>query len=193
MATPRHHPLGTLGLFVFGAVLLSACDTYPKTPDLALAQIEHVVISGDGAQAWTLVDPATRSLVTTLFADERELKTRLASQPQDASTKIELARIAAVDEPTAAAFFVRTCQIWKLLESFRKRLGSTSGPIQKREDGPGSVWVARFDGMAFHVVKSGAGWAWADVKGEWKIEAERVQRSLQKLRPQTGPHKNEGP
>ncbi len=161
-----------------------------------LAQIERVVTSADATLAWKLVDPETQQVVEGLYGEEKAYVAALQQQPQSAAVTTEHERVKASTEVDVAHFFAAQCHAWQLIESYRKRLGSASGPVQKKEDAPGSMWLARYDGMAFHVVKVGSGWAWADLKGEWQLEARHVKKAATELRgptKPTKPTKNEGP
>lgn len=158
--------------------LAAGCDHYPKTPELALGQIERVVTSADALVAWELVDPQTRSAAASVLADERLMQTIVKAKYPPAEAKRELERLAAADEPDDKHFFARTCKSWAMLEGYRKRLGSVSGPIKVKPDGESAAWVARVDGMPFRVVKVGGGWAWEDLRGEWQLEKDRASHAV---------------
>ena len=162
--------------------LLAACSSYPKTPEEALGQIERVVASGDGLAAWKIVDPETRAAAESVFSDERLMQTIVKAKYPPAEAARELERLAACDEPDAAHFFARTSKAWGIIEGLRKRLGSVSGPIKTKTDAAGTLWVARSDGMAFHVANTGKGWAWADLRGEWQLEKDRASHAVQTVR-----------
>ena len=165
-----------------GALALAGCHHYPKTPEEALGQIERVVTSADGLAAWQLVDPQTRAAASSVLADERLMQTIVKAKYPPAEATRELDRLAAADEADEAHFFARTCKAWALLEGYRKRLGSVSGPIQVKPDGDQAAWVTRGDGMPFHVVKAGGGWAWQDLRGEWQLERDRASHAVKTVR-----------
>lgn len=190
---PRFFARACAGLALL-VTLLPACDDRPKKPEDLLAQIERVVTSANAEQAWKLVDPDTQHAVEAVWADHRAAAALLEQRPPAPAANTARASVEAARQPDLVHFFAAQCHGWQLLEGYRKRLGSASGPVQKKEDAPGSVWVARFDGMAFHVVKVGGGWAWADLKGEWQLESRRVKKVLDELRAKpAAPTKNEGP
>ena len=66
-----------------------------------------------------------------------------------------------------------------MVEAFRKRLGSVSGPIKSKIDGADAVWVAREDGMPFHFAKNKDGsWGWSELRGDWELEKDRAQHAV---------------
>jgi hypothetical protein len=174
------------------ALFLGACGQYPKTPELALAEIERVVVSGDALKAWDLVDRDTRSAADSVLQDERLMQTIVKAKYPPAEAARELERLAAADEPDAKHFFSRTCKAWQQIEGMRKRLGSVSGEIKTRGDAPGSVWVARSDGMPFHLGKVGGGYAWLDLRGEWVLEKDRAGHAVKTIRDNAALYKTAG-
>jgi hypothetical protein len=176
------------------ALCAAACHQYPKTPELALAQVEKVVVAGDGMLAWDLVDNDTRRAVDSVQQDQRLMQTIVKAKYPPAEAARELERLAAADEADAQHFFARTTKAWGQIEGLRKRLGSVSGPIQVRSDAPGSVWVARADGIAFHLQKVGGGYAWIDLRGEWQLERDRTAHAVKTVRDNAALYKKaEGP
>jgi len=176
------------------SALLSGCSQYPKTPEEALARVERVVVSGDGLSAWELVDNDTRRAAESVLGDQRLMQTIVKAKYPPSEAARELERLAAADEPDAKHFFARTAKTWGQLEGLRKRLGAVSGPIQTRSDAPGSVWVARSDGMAFHLAKVGGGYAWIDLRGEWQLEKDRASHAVKTVRDNAALYKKtEGP
>jgi len=160
----------------------AGCAKVAKTPEAALAEVERVVISGDGLLAWEIVDSQTRSAAESVFSDQRLMQTIVKAKYPAAEAAHELEQLAAADEPDAAHFFARTCKTWGIIEGLRKRLGSVSGVIKTQSDAPGSLWVARADGMAFHLAKVGGGWAWVDLRGEWQLEKDRAAHAVKTVR-----------
>jgi hypothetical protein len=172
----------------------AACNQYPKTPELALGLVEKVVVANDGLRAWELVDHDTRRAVDSVLQDQRLMQTIVKAKYPPAEAARELERLAAADESDAQHFFARTTKSWGQIEAMRKRLGSVSGPIQVRSDAPGSVWVARADGMAFHLQKVGGGYAWIDLHGEWQLERDRTSHAVKTVRDNAALYKKaEGP
>jgi hypothetical protein len=169
-------------LLVLGILFAAGCTQYPKTPEAALIAIERVVVSADGLSAWELVDSDTRSAVDSVLSDQRLMQTIVKAKYPPAEAQKEMERLAAADEPDAKHFFARTAKNWQQIEAFRKRLGSVSGPIQTRSDAPGSVWIARADGMAFHIQKVGGGYAWIDLRGEWQLERDRTLHAVKTIK-----------
>lgn len=155
-----------------------ACNNYPKTPELALAQIEKVVTSGDGLVAWQLVDSDTKSSVASVYANDRLMRTIIKAKYPAAEADRELGRLADADQPDVAHFFAAMEARWQSIQGYRKRLGSISGPIKTKADGPSAMYVARQDGMPFHLVKAGSGWAWNELRGEWMMEKDRAAHAL---------------
>jgi hypothetical protein len=159
-------------------LLLGACNNYPKTPEDALAQVEKVVTSGDGLLAWEIVDADTKSSVASVYANDRMMRTIIKAKYPAAEADRELGRLADADQPDIAHFFAAMESRWQTIQGYRKRLGSISGPIKTKPDGATSMYVARQDGMPFHLVKAGSGWAWNELRGEWMLEKDRAAHAL---------------
>ena len=161
------------------AALLSGCHSYPATPEDALSQIEQAVTSADGLMAWKLVDADTKSAVGAVLASDRLMQTIVKAKYPPADAQRELEHLAPADQPDEAHFFAAMSTRWAALEGYRKRLGSISGPVKTRPDGDKMMWVARQDGMPFHLLKTGRGWAWIDPRTEWLLEKDRTAHALQ--------------
>jgi len=180
---------------LFALVALTAsvgCNAYPKTPEEALARIERAVVAGDALMAWELVDADTRSAADSVLSDERLMQTIVKAKYPPAEAARELERLKGADQPDAKHFFAATCAKWRLIEGYRKRLGSVSGPIKTKDDVAGSLWIARQDGMAFHIAKSGSGWAWIDLRGEWQLERDRASHAVKTVRDNAALYKKAG-
>jgi hypothetical protein len=187
MSAPRCLALVALSLSL-------GCNDYPKTPEEALVRIERAVVAGDALAAWELVDPDTRSAADSVLADERLMQTIVKAKYPPAEAARELERLKGADEADPRHFFAVTCARWRLIEGYRKRLGSVSGPIKTKDDPSGSLWIARQDGMAFNIARSGSGWAWVDLRGEWRLERERAGHAVKTVRDNAALYqKNEGP
>jgi hypothetical protein len=165
-------------------VLLSvcACTQYPKTPEEALFKIERVVVTDDGTTAWDLVDNDTRKAADSVMQDQRLMQTIVKAKYPPAEAARELEKLAGADEPDAQHFFARTTKTRGQIAGMRRRLGAISGPTTTRSDAPGSVWITRNDGMPFHLMKVGGGYAWVDLRGEWLLERDRAAHAVKTVR-----------
>jgi hypothetical protein len=161
---------------------LGACTQYPKTPQEALSRIERVVVMNDGMAAWDLVDNDTRKAAESVLQDQRLMQTIVKAKYPPAEAARELERLAGADEPDAQHFFARTTKAWGQIEGLRKRLGAVSGPTSTRSDAPGSLWITRNDGMPFHLMKVGGGYAWVDLRVEWQLERDRAAHAVKTVR-----------
>ncbi|MEO6950539.1 MAG: hypothetical protein ABI321_01895 [Polyangia bacterium] len=164
-------------LFI-AAVLLAGCHSYPATPEDALSQIEQTVTSADPLAAWKLVDADTKSAVSAVLASERLMQTIVKAKYPPADAQLELEHLAAADQPDDEHFFAAMTTRWAALEGYRKRLGSISGPVKTKPDGDKMMYVARQDGMPFHLLKTSRGWAWIDPRTEWLLEKDRAAHAL---------------
>ena len=161
-----------------GLACAAGCTKHPKTPEEALQKIEQAVTSGDGLMAYALIDDDTKHAVASVYANDRTMRTIIKAKypPQEADR--ELGRLADAEQPDAAHFFAAMENRWQSIQGYRKRLGSISGPIKTKPDGATAMYVARQDGMPFHLVKAGSGWAWNELRGEWAMEKDRAAHAL---------------
>lgn len=165
-------------LIALGLLFGAACNKYPRSPEEALQRIEQVVTSGDGVAAYGIIDEDTKKAVAAVYANDRTMRTIIKAKypPQEADR--ELGRLADAEQPDVAHFFAAMESRWQSIQGYRKRLGSISGPIKTKPDGATSMYVARQDGMPFHLVKAGSGWAWNELRGEWAMEKDRAAHAL---------------
>jgi hypothetical protein len=171
--------LATTALLFVGA---AGCKKAAKSPDEAFQKLEAAVAAGDGAAFYDLLTQPTHASIEAVWKDERLQRTIITGKFPEAEAGSALAKLAAAEADDPRAFFVRVAKERKTVESFRKRLGSVSGPIQHKPDGESAIWVARADGMPFHFARSDGGWAFAELEGEWALERDRQSHAVKTVR-----------
>jgi hypothetical protein len=162
------------------ALLVAAgCSRGPKTPEQAFQQLERAVAAGDAAAVYGLVDQHTRWSIQSALKDQRLMRTIITAKYPEAEAQKALATLRAAEETDPAQYYKRVNDERRVVEAFRKRLGSVSGPIKSKIDGPDAVWVARQDGMPFHFAKNRDGsWGWSELRGDWELEKDRAQHGV---------------
>jgi len=157
----------------------SGCTRGPKTPEQAFQQLERAIAAGDAAAVYGLVDQQTRWSIQSALKDQRLQRTIITAKYPDAEAQKALATLRAAEETDAAQYFKRVNDERRVVEAYRKRLGSVSGPIKNKIDGPDAAWVARQDGMPFHFAKNRDGsWGWMELRGDWELEKDRAQHAV---------------
>jgi hypothetical protein len=159
------------------------CQRGPKTPEEAFARVEHAVAAGDAAELYRALDRRTRDLVDAAYRDEQMQRTIIAAKYPEAEARAALAKLDAAAEPDAERFFAKRAHEDRVLEAYRKRLGSVSGPIVTRKDADDTIWMARQDGAPFKLVKRGRdGWGFAELEPQWSLERDRASHGVQTAR-----------
>jgi hypothetical protein len=160
-------------------VLLAGCSRGSKTPEQAFRGVERAVAAGDAAAIYGLVDQQTRWAIQSTLKDQQLQRTIIQAKYPEAEAQKALATLRAAEESQPALYFKRINDDRHVVEAFRKRLGSVSGPIKSKIDGPDAVWVARQDGMPFHFAKNKDGtWGWSELRGDWALEQDRAQHAV---------------
>ncbi len=161
------------------ALLAGACTRGPKTPEQAFQKLEVAIAAGDAVAFYKLLDQPTRWSVESTLHDQRLMRTIISAKYPEAEAQKALATLRAAEETDPAQYFKRINDERHVVEAFRKRLGSVSGPIKSKIDGPDAVWVARQDGMPFHFAKNKDGsWGWSELRGDWELEKDRAQHAV---------------
>jgi hypothetical protein len=168
-----------IGMMALALVVAAGCTRGPKTPEQAFLQLERAIAAGDAVAVYGLVDQKTRWSIQSALKDQRLERTIISAKYPEAEAQKALASLRAAEETDPAQYFKRVNDERHVVEAFRKRLGSVSGPIKNKIDGPDSAWVAREDGMPFHFSKNRDGsWGWMELRGDWDLEKDRAQHAV---------------
>jgi hypothetical protein len=160
-------------------LVAAGCSRGPKTPEQAFQQLERAIAAGDAVAVYGLVDQPTRWSIQSALKDQRLERTIIDAKYPEAEAQKALATLRAAEETDAAQYFKRVNDERHVVEAYRKRLGSVSGPIKSKIDGADAVWVARQDGMPFHFAKNRDGsWGWSELRGDWELEKDRAQHAV---------------
>jgi hypothetical protein len=153
------------------------------TPDEAFLRLEHAIAAGDASEFWACLTPATQKSIEGTWREEQLQRTIISAKYPEAEAGPALARLDAAAADSPKAFFERIAKERKLVEAWRKRLGSVSGPIKHKPDGDRAVWIAREDGMPFHFVRdSGGGWSFSELEVEWALEKDKAGHAVKTVR-----------
>jgi hypothetical protein len=165
--------------FVAVVVGAAACTRGPKTPEQAFQALERAIAAGDAVAVYGLLDQPTRWSIQSTLKNQRLMRTIISAKYPEAEAQKALAGLRAAEETDAAQYFKRINDERHVIEAYRKRLGSVSGPIKNKIDGADSEWVARQDGMPFQFAKNRDGsWGWSELRGEWELEKDRAQHAV---------------
>jgi len=165
------------------ACCVGACDRRKeKTPEQAFLSLEKAIAAGDARAFYRLLDGKTQDLVKKMYEAERLQRDIVRTKFPEAQQGPELARLEAAGQPTVEDYFVALNKERKLVERYRKRLGSVSGNVMTKPGGPDQMWVARQDGMPFRFRTVGGGWAFEEMGEEMRLEAERAQHGVATVR-----------
>jgi hypothetical protein len=165
--------------FALIALVLVGCTRGPKTPEQAFQKLERAIAAGDAAAVYKLLDQETRWSIQSTLKDQRLQRTIIMAKYPEADAQKALATLRAAEEANPAQYFKRINDERHIVEAYRKRLGSVSGPIKNKIDGPDAEWVSRQDGMPFHFAKNKDGsWGWSELRGEWELEKDRAQHAV---------------
>ncbi len=164
---------------LLGGALGAGCARGEKTPEAAFQKLERAIAAGDAVSFYKLLDQPTRWSVESTLHDQRLMRTIISAKYPEAEAGKALATLAAAEETDAAHYFARLNRDRHLVEAYRKRLGSVSGPIKSKIDGPDDVWVARQDGMPFRFHKNKDGsWGFTELRGDWELEKDRAAHAV---------------
>ena len=157
----------------------AGCSRGPKTPEQAFRKLERAIAAGDAVDVYGLVDQQTRWSIQSTLKDQRLQRTIITAKYPEAEAQKALATLRAAEEADPARYFKRVDDERHVVVAYRKRLGSVSGPIKNKIDGPDAAWVARQDGMPFHFAKNRDGsWGWSELRGDWELEKDRAQHAV---------------
>ena len=166
---------------VLGA--LAGCARGPKTPEQAFQKLEVAIAAGDAVAFYQLLDQETQWAIQSTLRDQRLMRTIISAKYPEAEAHKALARLGAAVEKDPAQYFKRINDERHIVQAYRKRLGSVSGPIKNKIDGPDDEWVARQDGMPFHFHKNkNRTWGFEELRGDWKAEQERAVHALETVK-----------
>jgi len=186
----RHAVIG-VALLAPLALTVAGCKRGPKTPELAFQQLERSIAAGDATGFFHALDGQTRAAIAETYEQERLQRTLVARRLPEGQRAAALERLRGAAEPDVEHYFVKLAGERRLVTSYRKRLGSVSGPILRKPDGK-EMWVARKDGMPFRFAEALDGtWGFVELRSEWALEKERAARALAALRDRA-PHNDVG-
>jgi hypothetical protein len=169
-----------IAMMALALAAVAGCTRGPKTPEQAFRDLERAIASGDAVAVYGLVDQPTRWSIQSALKDQRLQRTIITAKYPEAEAQKALAMLRAAEETDPAQYFKRINDERHVVEAYRKRLGSVSGPIKNKIDGPDAMWVARQDGMPFHFSKNRDGsWGWSELRGDWELEKDRAQHAVQ--------------
>jgi hypothetical protein len=175
-------------------LLAGGCHRGAKTPEDAFQRLERAIAAGDPGELYECLDNATRGSIDSAFRDQRLERTIIQAKYPEAEAGPALAKLAAAAEDDAKKFFVRLARERKVAEGFRKRLGSVSGPIVQKPDGPDATYVARRDGMPFHFRQNRDGsWGFSELGVEWGLERDRASHAVKTVRDNAALYQKAGP
>jgi hypothetical protein len=163
---------------LFAAVLLGSGCKKPLSPEEAFRRVEHAVAAGDGLELYSLLDPPTRASIEGTYKDQRLMRTIISAKYPEAEAERELKRLEPAAEIDAPHYFAKVAQARRLFDTYRRRLGSVSGPIMQKAQGPDVVLVARQDGLPFRLRRSSEGWRLNELESEWALEKDRAVHAV---------------
>jgi hypothetical protein len=165
------------------SLCVGGCDRRKeKTPEQAFLALEKAIAAGDARAFYRLLDDKTQELTKKMYEAERVHRDIVRTRFPEAQAGPELARLEAAAQPSVEDYFVALNKERKLVERYRKRLGSVSGNVATKPAGSDQIWVARQDGMPFRFGKVGAAWAFVEMAEEMRLEAERAQKAVATVR-----------
>jgi hypothetical protein len=168
---------------MFAILLLAGCARGPKTPEQAFRGLERSIAAGDASAFYALLDEDTKWAIEATLKHQRLARTIITAKYPENEAQKALAALAAADESDAQRYFAKLNEERHLVEAFRKRLGSVSGPIQSKIADATTVWVSRQDGMPFRFAKNKDGsWGFCELRGDWELERDRAQHAIKTVR-----------
>lgn len=139
-------------------------------------------MKADAAAFYDLLDAATRKSIEGTWLEQKLQRTIIQAKYPEAEAGPALARLSAAGADDPRSYFVAVAKERKLVEAYRKRLGSVSGAIQHKSDGERAMWTARPDGMPFHFVRGSDGWRFSELGVDWALEKDRAGHAVTTVR-----------
>jgi hypothetical protein len=179
---------------VFAAILmLCACKHGSKTPEEGFQRLEKAIAAGDAGEFWECLTQKTKWDVEQAYKEERLQRTIIQAKYPETEQAQALARLEAAAADDAKSYFARVAKERKVVEGYRKRLGSVSGPIAKKPDGEKALWLARQDGMPFHFAQNRDGsWGFSELETEWALERDRASHAVKTIRDNAATYEKAG-
>jgi hypothetical protein len=151
----------------------------PAGPDDVFQRFELSIVKNDTGAFYDLLDKGTQKSIEGAWRAQQLQRTIIQSKYPEKEAGPALARLAAAAADDPRSYFIALDKERGVVPAYRKRLGSVSGPIKNKIEGPDSVWVARQDGMPFHFSKNRDGsWGWMELRGDWELEKDRAQHAV---------------
>jgi len=165
------------------ALLAVGCKKGPKSPDEAFLKLERALAAGDGAAFYDTLDRATQKAVEGTWREQQLQRTIIQGKYPENEAGPALAKLAAASADSPRTYFAAVAKERRLIESYRKRLGSVSGTIAHKPDGDKAMYLARQDGGPFHFVQGSDGvWGFSELANEWASEQERASHAVKTVR-----------
>jgi hypothetical protein len=171
--------------YVWGITALltvAGCHRKAVDPDESFKKLELSIVTADAGAFYDLLDKGTQKSIEGTWRDQQLQRTIISAKFPESEAGPALARLAAAAANDPRSYFVALNKERKLVEAYRKRLGSVSGPIMHKPDGDDKLWIARQDGMPFHWVKSGGEWRFGELAVDWALEKDRASHAVATVR-----------
>jgi hypothetical protein len=154
----------------------------PAGPDDVFQKLELSIVKNDPGAFYDLVDGATQKSIEGTWRAQQLQRTIIQSKYPEKEAGPALARLAAASANDPRSYFVALDKERGVVQAYRKRLGSISGPIKHKPESDDKMWIARQDGMPFHFVKSGGEWRFSELAIDWALEKDRADHAVTTVR-----------
>ena len=171
----------------------AGCRRGPKTAEEAFLRFERAVASGDGVALYELCDRDTQKAVESVWRDQRLQRSIISAKFPEAEQASALAKLDAAAADDVQAFFAAAIKPRRVIETYRRRLGSVSGDIKHKADGADAMWLARQDGQPIHFKHASGAWAFDELLPEWQLERDRASHAVKTVRDNAALYRKAGP
>ncbi len=172
-----------LGGALLCVALVAGCHRGPKTPEEAFRKLELAVASGRPEALLECLSADTVRALRGAWQDERLARSLIeAKLPQSEKVGL-LSGLTAAAQDDFGAYFAARAKEWASIERYRVRLGSVSGEIVQKAEGPSAMYLHRADGMPFHFTRSADGvWAFDEMFKISVLIQDQAAKTVQMLR-----------
>jgi hypothetical protein len=172
-----------VALSVAFGVTSAGCKKGPKTPDEAFLRLERAIAAGDARGFYDCLDRSTQKAIESTWRDQQLERTIIEAKYPESEAGPALAKLAAASADSPRAYFEKVAKERRIVEAYRKRLGSVSGPVAHKPDGEQKMWLARQDGLPFHFSRNSDGtWGFGELGVEWALEQDRASHAVKTVR-----------
>jgi hypothetical protein len=169
-------------ILALSLMCLAACS-HATDPEDAFRRVERALAAGDGMAIFPYLDQPTRWAIQSAFEDQRMMRTIITAKYPEEEQARALQPLTAAEEIDVSHYFAHVVRDRHTCDQYRPRLGSASGPIMLRADGPSGLWIARQDGRPFHFARDSRGnWGWSELGQEWALEKDRANHAVKTVR-----------